>query len=249
MEGRSEEDLVSLLQRSFRLTAYEAKIYLALLKGASSPKEASAMSGVPLPRVYDVIRVLESKGLAVPSSEGWYQYVPPRAAAVAEIARIEEESRSRALKVLEAAELLEREITPRERVTEPLYLDSPYQAISLAVDALRDSGFVYITVLNVLYRYESIVETVASEAVNLGKEALILISNTAGGVDFKISVEGVELVRLELPLPDSLVTSGRAIFLFPGGTSGVKGVAVSDENYVKLLVDTIRKAVKKYRAS
>ncbi|BAA79064.2 putative transcriptional regulator, TrmB family [Aeropyrum pernix K1] len=248
MEGKSEEDLVSLLQRSFRLTAYEAKIYLALLKGASSPKEASAMSGVPLPRVYDVIRVLESKGLAVPSSEGWYRYVPPRAAAVAEIARIEEESRSRALKVLEAAELLEREIASRERVTEPLYLDSPYQAISLAVDALRDSGFVYITVLNVLHRYESIVETVASEAVKLGKEALILISNTAGA-DLKISVEGVELVRLELPLPDSLVTSGRAIFLFPGGTSGVKGVAVSDENYVKLLVDTIRKAVKKYRAS
>lgn len=172
-----------------------------------------------------------------------------QAAAVAEIARIEEESRSRALKVIEAAELLEREVASRERASEPLYLDSPYQAISLAVDALRDSGFVYITIIHVLYEHSSVVEAVASEAVKLGKETVILVSNPSEGLDFKVGVEDVELVRLELPLPDSIVTSGRAIFLFPGGTTGMKGVAVSDEDYVGLLVDTIRRAVKKYRGS
>ena len=45
------EDLVTLMRRSMGLTLYEAKLYIAMLRGARHPREASSMSGVPLPRI------------------------------------------------------------------------------------------------------------------------------------------------------------------------------------------------------
>ncbi|MFP3307944.1 MAG: helix-turn-helix domain-containing protein, partial [Acidilobus sp.] len=82
-----QEALVERLRKALDLTLYEAKLYIAMLQGASDPKEASVMSGVPLPRIYDVVKVLESKGMVYKDPNGWYRAVSPRALAAASIAR------------------------------------------------------------------------------------------------------------------------------------------------------------------
>jgi len=47
------------------LTQYEARAYVALVRrDASTPAEVARMSGVPKPRIYDVLRSLVDKGLA-----------------------------------------------------------------------------------------------------------------------------------------------------------------------------------------
>ncbi len=74
-----EERLRSLLG----LNSYEARVYLAILAGARSPKDISKNSRVPLPRVYDIIERLESYGLVI-RDKGSYRVVDPREA----IARI-----------------------------------------------------------------------------------------------------------------------------------------------------------------
>lgn len=69
----SVKDPVIALKDSFKLSQYEAKAYLALLQGASDPKNVARLGRVPLPRVYDTLRSLESKGFVVRGGE---EYVP-----------------------------------------------------------------------------------------------------------------------------------------------------------------------------
>jgi len=65
------------LQRYFDLTLYEARAYLTLLmRGSLRPKEVAEYSGIPLPRVYDTLSSLKSKGFAEEVT-GNYRAVPP----------------------------------------------------------------------------------------------------------------------------------------------------------------------------
>jgi sugar-specific transcriptional regulator TrmB len=59
----------SLLKDEFKLSLYEAKVYLALLKGKMLPKEIASISQVPLPRIYDTLQSLQTKGFAEQSGE------------------------------------------------------------------------------------------------------------------------------------------------------------------------------------
>ncbi|MCX8169169.1 MAG: hypothetical protein N3E39_03015 [Candidatus Methanomethylicia archaeon] len=62
MQSYDFYDLILKL-KSFGLTEYEAKVYLALLeRGELTAEEISSLSNVPLPRVYDVLNNLEKKG-------------------------------------------------------------------------------------------------------------------------------------------------------------------------------------------
>lgn len=67
---RSEVDVESLLRKWFGLRSYEVKVYLALLKGRRTSKEISAISKVPLPRVYDTLRSLDGKGFIQRTADG-----------------------------------------------------------------------------------------------------------------------------------------------------------------------------------
>lgn len=67
--------------RKFGLSSYEAKAYVALLKyGSMTSTELAKKAGIPQPRVYDVVRRLERKGLVV-VAEGhparYYALDPP----------------------------------------------------------------------------------------------------------------------------------------------------------------------------
>ncbi|MDJ0270520.1 MAG: hypothetical protein NXY59_08245 [Aigarchaeota archaeon] len=72
-------EAVKLLREYFGLNMYEARAYLAILKGASTHKEISRASGVPLPRVYDTVENLERMGLVRISDSG-VEAVEPSAA-------------------------------------------------------------------------------------------------------------------------------------------------------------------------
>ena len=55
-------DEIELLRRFFGLNQYEARVYIALLKRPMGLGEVSEAAKIPKPRVYDVVRSLESKG-------------------------------------------------------------------------------------------------------------------------------------------------------------------------------------------
>jgi sugar-specific transcriptional regulator TrmB len=74
-----DEELVNEIRSLLGLNRYEALIYLALLDGASSPKEASLKSGVPYPRVYDTVDSLHRRGLILKKGS-WYAPIPPETA-------------------------------------------------------------------------------------------------------------------------------------------------------------------------
>ena len=85
---------VELLKERFGLNTYEAKAYLSLLKGARSPKEVSSASGIPISRVYDVLKGLSEKGFAVKEGRG-YRPRRPEAAAAAVAAKLRREFEGR----------------------------------------------------------------------------------------------------------------------------------------------------------
>ncbi len=50
------------LAENFKLSHYEARVYVALTSGSMSPKQVSVSARVPLSRTYDTLRSLQQKG-------------------------------------------------------------------------------------------------------------------------------------------------------------------------------------------
>ncbi|GIU68647.1 MAG: transcriptional regulator [Candidatus Pacearchaeota archaeon] len=60
------QELINRVKDYFGLNLYETRIWLSLLaKGIASAGEISSISGVPRPRVYDVLESLEKKGFVI----------------------------------------------------------------------------------------------------------------------------------------------------------------------------------------
>ncbi len=77
---QSVDEIEISLRENFKLSSYEAKSYLSLLKlGYQTPKELSTSAGVPLPRIYDTLESLMSKGFALKQDE-YYSPIPPKIA-------------------------------------------------------------------------------------------------------------------------------------------------------------------------
>ncbi|MGD0396113.1 MAG: helix-turn-helix domain-containing protein [Nitrososphaerales archaeon] len=55
-------DSGKLLAENFKLSLYEARVYIALTSGSMSPKQVSVSARVPLSRTYDTLRSLQQKG-------------------------------------------------------------------------------------------------------------------------------------------------------------------------------------------
>lgn len=73
MIALAAKDLIPLLKDAFKLSLYEARAYVALLQGASDPKSISRLGRIPLPRIYDTLSSLETKGFVARNGE---QHVP-----------------------------------------------------------------------------------------------------------------------------------------------------------------------------
>ncbi len=243
MAGVSGEDLVSMLQRSFKLTRYEAKLYLALLKGASNPKEASSMSGVPLPRIYDVIKVLESKGFVV-ASEGWYRPLPPSAVAIAEIARVEGEARSRVRQIMEAARTLEDLITAAREEVEVTMVEGLYSALSASAEDLKRATRLFIVVSHALSGKEDTILPLVRDAVSRGIKVVIAYPLRQPPM-LEDLPEEVSVVRVATWLPDMIASERNVVYLVPdrkGG--GVKGVYVRDPSYASRVVEALKESLR-----
>lgn len=233
------EELISLIQKAFRLTRYEASLYVALLKGASNPKEASSLSGVPLPRIYDVIRVLESKGFVV-SSESWYRPLPPRAVAVAEIARVEGEARSRIRQIMHAAEALESIAGEYAGESEVVNVESLYSAISLVAETISKSAVLIISFFQALTGFVDRFKPLIREASGLGVEVIV-----AGDVEVdgdNLNIKRVENVAIA---SDMIATELIVVYVVPDRKSGdVKGIAIRDRGYASKVVKAFKESLK-----
>ncbi len=76
----STESIEGMLRENFRLSSYEARAYLSLLKqGKQNPKQLSSMAEIPLPRVYDTLESLMTKGFVL-KQDDTYSPIPPRQA-------------------------------------------------------------------------------------------------------------------------------------------------------------------------
>ena len=74
------EQLEASLKENFKLSSYESKAYISLLKlGKLTPKQLSANAQVPMPRVYDTVESLMSKGFVL-KQEDSYSAIPPKRA-------------------------------------------------------------------------------------------------------------------------------------------------------------------------
>jgi sugar-specific transcriptional regulator TrmB len=72
LAGESIEDLERSLKDNFKLSSYEARIYLSLLRlGKQSQKQLSQTADVPLPRVYDSVESLMAKGFVVKNEDNF----------------------------------------------------------------------------------------------------------------------------------------------------------------------------------
>ena len=56
------EEVEGELRDKFGLNSYEARGYLALVASAMRPKDLASAATIPMPRIYDTLRALETKG-------------------------------------------------------------------------------------------------------------------------------------------------------------------------------------------
>ncbi len=100
-------ELEDRLRRLLGFSGYEARVYLAVLRlGAARPVEVAREAGVPVQRVYDVLRSLESKGFVYADSTGVYRPVDPADALGAYAARLVLDAVRRGFEVRRLAEEL-----------------------------------------------------------------------------------------------------------------------------------------------
>lgn len=109
--------LGNLLREWFGLRTYEVKIYLTLLKGKRTLKEISAISKVPLPRVYDTLRTLEGKGFVQRTARG-PAAVPPHIALEGRSRQLEAEVKEKQSRREEAKKQLLTLLTSLQREEE-----------------------------------------------------------------------------------------------------------------------------------
>lgn len=103
--------MIALLRETFRLGAYEAKVYRALLEGAVDPKIIVQRAGIPYPRIYDIMRSLEEKGFARKAKSS-YEVVNPKIAFEGRILQFKREFREEMESKVRHKETLLSSLTP-----------------------------------------------------------------------------------------------------------------------------------------
>ncbi len=76
----SLQEIESSLKENFKLSSYEARAYISLLRlGRQNTKQLSSSATIPLPRVYDTLESLMTKGFAMKKEENFLA-IPPKQA-------------------------------------------------------------------------------------------------------------------------------------------------------------------------
>jgi sugar-specific transcriptional regulator TrmB len=112
----SLQEIESSLKENFKVSSYEARAYISLLRlGRQSTKQLSSSATVPLPRVYDTVESLMTKGFVIKKEENFLA-VPPKQALKGRTRQFEiqflEDQRRRAEAENRLTDLLERQASP-----------------------------------------------------------------------------------------------------------------------------------------
>jgi sugar-specific transcriptional regulator TrmB len=233
------EELEEKLKSLLGLSGYEARVYLALLsRGRMRPIEAAREAGIPVQRVYDVLRRLEEKGLVVSDAEGAYRAADPERAfgsyaskLVLEALRRSEEVRRLAEEVKAFAKSAGREYVLLVRGVE--------DSIAHAIEALRGCGekpvFMAYKALEKLGELwpllEKLLESLPGGAtvlvprgVRIPREYL----ESAGRY-------GVEVVESEAVIMDLMVACDTVIIGLPSRGHNVVSVVVRSPEFARAL--------------
>lgn len=214
------------LMDAFKLNLYESRVYLSLLRGPMDPKEISRASKVPLPRTYDILSSLESKGFVERKSNN-YSAISPRAAlegrkAQFELAfRKEQEERERALgdllRVLEPAFKTATQAKDEVTILHGINaiaskfkeIISESNDILFAVRRAVEAKEFFVQHLEGLERDSKKIRILVSKDTRLGREERSLIERLGlqvkevEGIFFDVMAAGDDIVMIGVPDPFS----------------------------------------------
>ncbi|MEM1611449.1 MAG: helix-turn-helix domain-containing protein [Sulfolobales archaeon] len=138
----------------FSLNLYEAKAFIAVLRGARDAKEISRVAGIPYQRVYDVLRSLVSKGYIFEAEDGYRAY-PPSVIIDKRVAEVREEYSRAVSRILGARDEVKQIL---ERISSPASISTPsYQILrelpeilSAFIASLRGAGEAFMLIRKAL---------------------------------------------------------------------------------------------------
>ncbi|MGC9134528.1 helix-turn-helix domain-containing protein [Caldisphaera sp.] len=240
MSENTKDEIIEKIRKSLDLTLYEAKLYLALLEGAKDPKEASAKSGVPLPRIYDVIKVLEAKGMAVSDPKGWYRAVHPRAVAVSAIARLEEESKKKIKEILNIADNLEN-VTISENINEILMVKGYYNLLSVLAEKARDTDILYIATSRNLSNWEENLKPLIKSVMMFVNDIRVFVEEF-NEFNKGLKDEGKELgisFKIYKPILYDLISSKKSYIIVLRSAEGLISIVQQEELEAREVFDKL----------
>ncbi|BES82325.1 TrmB family transcriptional regulator [Pyrodictium abyssi] len=233
------EGLEERLRRLLGLSGYEARVYLAVLGGASRPREIAEEAGVPPQRIYDVLRSLQRRGLVVQTGEG-YKATPPARALGAEAERLIVEARLRADELRALAQELERHATStaREHVAVEEGLS---RALAAAMAALQEcSEKPWVLAYKAAEKAEELLPALSRLLEVLDGRGARVILYTGAAVPEHVlrtvaSIPGVELRASDAVLLDMMVVCDTVVIGVPGRGGNVVAVAITNREFADAL--------------
>ncbi|MDG6994336.1 MAG: TrmB family transcriptional regulator [Nitrososphaerota archaeon] len=131
----NESELESLLKDNFKLSSYEARTYLSLIKlGNQNTKQISSNAGVPMPRIYDTLESLMAKGFVIQRESG-YAPISPKQALSRRTLQFETQFESDQKKRKEAEQQL---VLSLEELTPKISKESGEIAILRGIDSIAN---------------------------------------------------------------------------------------------------------------
>lgn len=233
------EGLEEKLRRLLGLSGYEARVYLAVLRGASRPREIAEEAGVPPQRIYDVLRSLQRRGLVAQTGEG-YQATPPVRALAAEAERLIVEARIRAKELRTLAQELERHATSaaREHVAVEEGLS---RALAAALTALQEcSDKPWVLAYKAAEKAEELLPALSRLLEVLGGRGARVIIYASAAVPEHVlgtvaGMPGVELRASEAVLLDMMVACNTVVIGVPGRGGSVVAVTIVNREFAAAL--------------
>ncbi len=211
------KDLVALLKDAFKLSLYEARAYFVLVQGASDPKNVSRLGRIPLPRIYDTLSSLETKGF-VTRNGGQYVPVSPKIALEGRLQQFESEfqqERTRKMDVM--GQLLQKlKVQRREELGGEIAMLRGINGIANKFsDVLAKSNSVIMTVKRAFEAREIFMRYVSSATKNKKKIRIIVPAELRiPEIEFStLAKMGIEIKKHEDVLLDVMVSNTNDVII------------------------------------
>jgi len=210
LNALAAKDLVALLKDAFKLSLYESRAYFALVQGASDPKRISRLGRIPLPRIYDTLGSLETKGFVTRDGE---QHVPvsPKIALEGRLQQFESEFQQERMGRMDVMEQLLQKLKVQRR-EEPGGEIAMLRGISSIANKFSDvfvkSNSVILTVKKAFEAREIFMRYVSSQTQNKKKIRIIVPADLRiPEIEFStLAKMGIEIKKHEDILLDVMVS-------------------------------------------